>query len=218
VTDPAVDALLDAAAVAEGVLRDPAVGDRWAESSALPRMTVGDVAGHLFLAFRHGLRTVRRAPIPDGVAVTTLGGWYGGARMADDADIDREMHVQIRTDGHHVGGRGWPNVVDRFIRVRQELIELAPQLSSQPLVLAREDPPVVVPLADYLSTRVIEVVVHTDDIAVSVDAEPPPFEADTLGVAIAAMIRLNRARSGDIAVVRALARPSRAPSDTLRTL
>jgi hypothetical protein len=128
------------------------------------------------------------------------------------------MHVQIRTDGHHVGGRGWSNVVDRFSRVRQEFVELAPGLSSQPLVLAREDPPVVMSVADYLSTRVIEVVVHTDDVAASVDRGRLPFTSETLGVAIDAMVTLNRARAGDMAVVRALARPSRAPSDTLRAL
>src|SRR5215469_6751416 len=122
--DRAVAALLDAAAVAEDVLRDPAVGAHWLEPSALPRMTVGDVAGHLFLAFRHGIHTVSKAPVPDDVTITALGGWYAGARMAEEADIDREMHVQIRTDGQHVGGRGWSNVVDRFARIREELVDM----------------------------------------------------------------------------------------------
>src|SRR4051812_16683765 len=122
-TAAAVNALFDAAARAEELLRQSAVGDMWEASSVVDRMTVGDIGGHLFLALRHGLRTLQR-PIPGGNQIfVPPSAWYGHARLSDDADLDRSVHVKIRADGNHVGERGWRNVVDRFAALRAEMLE-----------------------------------------------------------------------------------------------
>jgi hypothetical protein len=69
--------------------------------------------------------------------------------------------------------------------------------------------PLVVRFSDWLPTRVMELVVHGDDLAASVGIDaPPPSEA--AAVTIDLMVALARAVHGDLAVVRALARRERA--------
>jgi hypothetical protein len=73
------------------------------------------------------------------------------------------------------------------------------------------------PLETYLRTRVVELVVHGDDLSASVGLayEVPAAAAEvTLGVCL----ELARARSGDLAVVRAFTRRERADPGTLRVL
>ena len=73
----------------------------------------------------------------------------------------------------------------------------------------------------YLTTRVVELCVHTDDLTVSVvsvgraDGEPPRLVADLV---ISLLVELARSRSGDLRVIRALVRRERAGSDVLRVL
>jgi hypothetical protein len=77
-----------------------------------------------------------------------------------------------------------------------------------------------VPLVDYLASRVVEIVVHADDIALAAGVETPTFEPVVVEAATAFLVRLARARSGDLAVVRAFTRADRLedPYDVLRVL
>ncbi len=72
-------------------------------------------------------------------------------------------------------------------------------------------------LADYLHTRIVELLVHTDDLATSVDVRAvPPRDAAT--AAFLVFIELARSRFGDVAVLRAFARRERGDAETLRVL
>ena len=73
-------------------------------------------------------------------------------------------------------------------------------------------------LDDYLVTRVVELVVHTDDVACSVGSPVPDIPADALSVVTSAFVELAVARSGSRAVLRSFARRERAHADTLRVL
>jgi hypothetical protein len=70
--------------------------------------------------------------------------------------------------------------------------------------------PAAIRLADFLPTRVLELVVHADDLAVSVGVEAPAPSKDTASVAIEVMIAFARTTHGDQEVLRALARRERA--------
>ena len=63
--------------------------------------------------------------------------------------------------------------------------------------------------ADYLRSRLVEVLVHTDDLATSVgiDAGPPPPSA--VDVALAFLLEAARRDHGDLAVLRAFTRCER---------
>ena len=71
-----------------------------------------------------------------------LSAWYGHARLADHDDLDRSVHVKIRADGNHVGGRGWQNVVERFAKLRAEMPDW-PAIAALPCVMVSEDPVVI---------------------------------------------------------------------------
>jgi len=73
-------------------------------------------------------------------------------------------------------------------------------------------------LDDYLPTRIVEIVVHADDLAVSVGAPPVPFPADVVDVVVDVLVRTARVTHGDLAVVRALSRRERDAADALRVL
>lgn len=72
-------------------------------------------------------------------------------------------------------------------------------------------------LDDYLLTRVVELLVHADDLAVSVGQEID-LPGDASSVAFGVFVDLARARSGDLAVLRAFTRKERGDPDVLRVL
>ena len=63
---------------------------------------------------------------------------------------------------------------------------------------------------DYLVTRVMEIVVHSDDLAVSVGVEAPALPEPVLGPVLALLVGISLRRHGQAAVVRALSRRERA--------
>ena len=73
-------------------------------------------------------------------------------------------------------------------------------------------------LDDYLITRLLEVVVHTDDLAVSLGIEPPDFPRPATAAVIDCLLEVARRRHGDIAVVRAFTRRERDRPEALRVL
>jgi hypothetical protein len=66
----------------------------------------------------------------------------------------------------------------------------------------------VLPFPAYLATRVVELVVHADDLACSVDLEARPPQA-AIEIAIQTMVDAARLVHGDVAVLRALTRRER---------
>jgi hypothetical protein len=73
-------------------------------------------------------------------------------------------------------------------------------------------------LDEYLRTRVVELVVHADDLAASIGVELVPPQPATCRVAIDVLVDAARIRHGDMAVLRALARRERGPVEALRVL
>ena len=71
---------------------------------------------------------------------------------------------------------------------------------------------------EYLRTRVVELTVHSEDLAASADVDPPTFEDDTLQIAIDVLMGVARIRHGAPAIVRALARRERDTANVLRVL
>jgi hypothetical protein len=76
----------------------------------------------------------------------------------------------------------------------------------------------VIGLDDYLATRLVEICIHTDDLALSLGIAPPALPAAATGVAVATLVELARFRHGDTAVLRALARRERDAAAALRVL
>ena len=202
------DDFLAAARAAAGLLAEPAVAANWGGASALPEFTVGGLAGHLayqILAVPDALT----GPAPKEETVSLLGhyqrvAWIGAA-------LDDEISVRIRSGGEQTAAGG-PAALSA--RVDAAVEELAGALASTP------DRPVRIPLwgpwslmlDDLLITRMMELAVHSDDLAVSVGVPTPSLPQSAVDTVIDLLSRLAVRRHGPTAVLRALSRAERAPA------
>jgi hypothetical protein len=73
-------------------------------------------------------------------------------------------------------------------------------------------------LDEYLRTRLVELTVHIDDLALSLDVDPPVVPSAAYEVAIGVLVEVGRRRTSDLAVLRALTRRERDDVDALRVL
>ncbi len=192
------------------------VAQAWERPSALPGYATGELAAHVLLATAR-LRDVLRDDEPTAATVVDLAAFYGPNRLDDPSDLDAGLHPIIRRAGADAAERG-PGAVAAQLR------EVVEDLTVR---LPGEDPGRLVPVVNvrhgattleaYLRTRVVELVVHGDDLAASVGLAyaVPPAAAD---VVLGVCLELARARAGDLDVVRAFVRAERAEPDVLRVL
>jgi hypothetical protein len=96
-------------------------------------------------------------------------------------------------------------------RCRQVADQLAGRLATEPAdrtIGALEGRRLT--LDDFCRTRLIEILVHVDDLAASVSVEPPTVAGEATGHVIDVLVGIARRRYGDWGVIRALARRERA--------
>ncbi|MFC8732444.1 maleylpyruvate isomerase N-terminal domain-containing protein [Luteimicrobium sp. NPDC057192] len=200
---------LAAADVALDLLADPAVEARWAADSVLERMTVGMLACHLG---RQLVRAAEILPVPANAAPLDApeehyrrAAWVRAPSLDDPAN-DRS------TDAAEAEAGPGP-MLDRCRGARREVGQLLEAGGAQDVVtipwqgwsLRRED---------FLLTRLVEVVVHSDDLARSVGVATPEFPRDVAGPVLHLLVELSAERHGQAAIVSALARRERMP-DTI---
>lgn len=201
---------LKAAEIACGLACDPVVAAHWADESACAGMTVGGLAHHLTDQVRTIVAFVGAPPSDDGLvdlpAFYRLASWVWSA--ADDPG-----HVELREGANGDASVGPAAFAER---VATDLDALRAVLAD---VERRTPDAVFVPwegvalsTGDWLLSREVELVVHADDLAVSVGLPTPHFPAEVVADVLAAMTALSVERHGANAVVRAIARPQRAGS------
>lgn len=210
-------ALLAALPEAAALVRQPEVAASWSLSSQLTGFTVGGVAGHLFRATQRLLPTLD-GPAPAGEPAG-FEAWYLANRMAGPEDLDGDIARWIVDDGEHLAAKGPAVVASRLETLTSEVRErLAVEDAERNVAVLRADRPV--PLRAYLGSRLLEVVIHADDLAVSAGLARSPIEDHIVGVACDLLTTMARARSGNLAVLRALTRADRVadPYEVLRVL
>jgi hypothetical protein len=188
----------------------------WSGHSALPGMSVGALAAHLGSqvlsvhgAVTAGSNVTDEAPVP-------LLEHY--ARVAwVTAGVDDPPNVTIREGAEQAAGSGHGALVASVTDALDDLRTVVGASSADALP-AGLPPAVRMPwwdwslsFEDYLTTRVMEIVVHSDDLAVTLDVEPPRLPQAVLGPVLALLVGVSLQRHGQAAVVRALSRSERAP-------
>ena len=63
--------------------------------------------------------------------------------------------------------------------------------------------------ADFVLTRTMEAIVHSDDLAASIGVETPVFPAEAADAVLGLLASVAAERHGQAAVLRALSRPQR---------
>jgi hypothetical protein len=201
-------AYLDAAASAAALLADPAVAAAWAEPSALAKLTVGGLAGHLARQVTRAAEVVTADP-PGEPPISLLDHYARSSWVG--ADLDDEVNVNVRTASDQEAADGPAALVDRVGAALDTLRATLPAAPADRVVHLSWGP-WALSLDDFLVTRMMEIAVHSDDLAVSVGVATPPLPPPVTDPVIGLLSQLAVRRHGATAVLRALSRAERAPS------
>jgi uncharacterized protein (TIGR03083 family) len=197
----AVDSVVD-------LLARPEVAAAWESPSALAEWSVGGLAGHLAGQVFAGVNLIEAEPSE--LAPIALDEHYRRVSWIGAA-VDDEVSVDIRAGGDEYADAGPQALLARVLEGRARLGRLLAETSP--------DRPVLVPWQgwalrrdDFLVMRMMEITVHSDDLAASVGVAAPSLPDDVLGPVLALLTRLAVRRHGQSAVVTALTRAERAPA------
>lgn len=193
----AVDRLTDLVGSAE-------VADAWARESALPGMTVGGLTRHLVSQPECAVEFLT-TPGPPDAPVLTLVGHYDRVDWLR-APVDAPENTSIRDGFNAVATAGHAESVDALRRSRDQL-GAAIDAAGPTTYVPWQD--CALPTADFLVVRLMEIVVHADDLAWSVGVAGPVFDPDALEPVLALLAALAARRRGQGPLLRALSRHER---------
>ncbi|WP_430495990.1 maleylpyruvate isomerase N-terminal domain-containing protein [Micromonospora trifolii] len=199
-------AFLDAAETAAALLREPILAERWSRPSALADFSTGGLARHLAYQVTHTLTFLGAAPGQS--AISVLEHFTGNTWVTSGVDSADNIGIRRRSEQGAASTTAW-DLADTFDAALTELRAVVP---AQP-------PGRIVDLGDwglriddFLLTRVMELVVHVDDLAVSLSLPTPSMPAAAAEATIQLLSSLAAWRHGSLDVIRALAREERAPT------
>jgi uncharacterized protein (TIGR03083 family) len=202
------DDFLSTARSAADLMREPAVAAAWSSPSALQEFSVGGLAGHLayqILAVPQALT----GPVPQEQTISLLE-HYGRVQWIG-AGIDDAINVRIRRGGEEAAAEGPAALAARVDSALDELTESLASTADRPVRIPLWGPWSLM-LDDLLITRMMELAVHSDDLAVSVGIATPALPPHAVDTVIDLLSRLAVRRHGPTAILRALSRSERAPA------
>lgn len=208
------DAFLETAAEARDLIASPDVERRWDDASALRAMSIGALAGHLARC-AIVVEEYLDGPSPAPGRLLTADQYYvEGVALTDDLDDDLNRGVRDRSVAVASAGAGQvvASVDEALARLRERL----PREPADRSIAVIGG--IAISLDEYLVTRLLELAVHIDDLCVSLGRPTPELPAVTYMCALGCMLQMARARHGDLAVLRAMARRERDSTSALRVL
>jgi hypothetical protein len=211
-----IDAYLGGVGWLEGIVRRAEVEDAWSRPSVLTDYTVGGVAAHAVQGVVW-LEQLLKDTEPVGLRQVAVFDFFGLNRVEEEG-VD-PIATSLRSAAEAIALRGPGDVTAACTASRHELVTLLDEASSHRAVPVIRVAGGQVALCDYLRTRVLEVVVHGDDIVCSVpDFSVPDPPSAAMEVSLGVCLELARARGGDLGALRAFARAERALPGALRVL
>jgi len=213
-TDPNVrPAYLSAAATALVLLGESALSPAWDAPAAVSGFTLGALAGHLA---RGGIWAVEEyldgpAPGPE-AELWDAATYYAFIPLESDSPI----WGAVRDRAQELAKLGGSSVVEQAGGALERLAERITKAPPDATIAVIEGIPML--LDEFLRTRLVELLVHSDDLAVSLGITTPTFSADAVAVVTHLATDISRRRAGDLAVLRAQFRPERQASPVLRAL
>ncbi|HEV7527082.1 MAG TPA: maleylpyruvate isomerase N-terminal domain-containing protein [Acidimicrobiia bacterium] len=192
---------LQTARVVQEAICDDAVGRAWDRPSVLDEQTVGGVAGHLARGGVWVVEDYLDAELPDAPRLKSAAAYF--ARSADFLKADD--HRQIRRRGAEVAAEGQLALCSKL---GDRLEALAARLPTEPAdrYVGVAAGVAVMLLDPYLETRIVEQVVHLDDLARSVDRAPWPVPVAAQNLVIHIGVDVGALRTGATAMLRTLYR------------
>jgi hypothetical protein len=200
-------AFLETVDVSWALASRPEVAEAWTRESSCAGMTVGGLAHHLL---GQAVNTARFLDTPPGdQEPIALLQHYEQASWVSESRSGRTDPEQNDVDNTAAAaGR------DAVLAEARTAVDLLPTLLEQPRV------PDTVHITwqgwslatdDFLTTRMMEMLVHGDDLATSVGLETPTYPDAAAAAVVGLLSGVALRRHGATALVRALSRPQRAP-------
>jgi hypothetical protein len=200
------------------VIQSDQVEAAWAAPSALARMSTGAVAAHAVTSVLRLEQQLTQEDEPGDRRRVEIPEFYGPNRM-DGPEDDDPLFVALRDGAEKLAAKGRSAVLKQCARSVAVLRELLPHCAAARAVSLLRVPDGQVTLSTYLRTRILEVMVHGDDIVASVPEwsgpEPP---AAAVRVCLGVCLELAEARAGGMEALRSFTRAERAMPDALRVL
>lgn len=193
-----------AGAIALDLIQRVEVCDQWLQPSALPKMSVGALACHLG---RQVVRAAELLPVATDIPpLDSVDAHYQRAAWVTATSPDDPPNDRGTDDA--AAALGPAALKDRTAEALRKVRGLLETGSARDVIaipwqgwsLRRRD---------FLLTRMLEIVVHTDDLAISLDVPPPEFPAEVFVPVCDLLVRLAVARHGQSAVISALTRSER---------
>jgi Mycothiol maleylpyruvate isomerase N-terminal domain len=193
-----------AAAVALEQIQRSEVHDQWLLPSALPKMSVGALACHLG---RQVVRAAELLPVATDIPpLDCVDTHYHQAAWVMSTSPDDPPNNRSTDEAE--AAHGAAALADQCSGALQTVRRLLADGTVQDVVAIpwqgwslRRD--------DFLLTRMLEIVVHADDLALSVGVSTPEFPAGVFAPVRDLLVRLAVKRHGQSAVISALARGER---------
>jgi hypothetical protein len=195
------EVFLASAGVVRDAIADDAVGRAWNEPSVLAEQTVGGLSGHLARGGVWVVDDYLNAELPDAPRAKSAAVYFAQSAEflnADDHRLIRERGAQVAAVGHR----------DLCASLAQRLDALTPRLRAEPAdrIIGVAGGVAVMTLDAYLETRIVEQVVHLDDLARSLDRDPWPVPPAAQNLVLHIGVDVALLRNDPTAVLRALYR------------
>jgi hypothetical protein len=202
------DAFLDTAAVASALLRGPELAAGWGSPSALADFRISGLAGHLARAVFNVERYLD-TPIPAELIEVDAVRYY---LLQVDEGPDDPVRQSIRERGEQDAGSGPTELADRYDDARRRLATRLRGLpSDHPVAALAAYGRFRLRLDQCLITRLVELTVHLDDLAISLGLPTPTIPQPAADLVVTTLARVAAGRHGTVALIRALSRRERAP-------
>ena len=194
--------VVEAVDAAAALIGSDEVRARWDEPSALAGMTVGALSAHLVRAAGATLAYLDRTDPharPEGELLTSVTYFH--------AALDSPIHERIKEVSATESSVGPAELGARCAQVADSMRIRFAEEPVDRLVAALGGR--MLSLDDFCRTRLIEVLLHLDDLAVSVGVPCPDTDEEGRAIVIDVLMGIARMRHGDREVLQALARDER---------
>jgi hypothetical protein len=204
----AIAAYPEAAGQALALLRKAEIAEAWEQPSALAEMTVGALVGHIAYQIFSVVPALEE-PASDVAPIPLLEHYARAAWIG--APLDGEVNAGIRARGESIASEGPEWLGEHASAALAEQQAMLAGLSGDQAVFMPQTG-WALSLSDFLTTRMMELAVHMDDLAVSVGLPTPELPDAVFDPVLVLLARLAARRHGQTALLRALARAERAPA------
>jgi hypothetical protein len=200
------------------LVRRPEVADKWFEPSACREMTVGAVAAHGLSNLEVVLLECER-PEPATARLLGIVEYGRPMRLNQPEDFDDLPGFRmIAQQSEALAADGPARVIERAEAWLEHLRWVLPAMDPDKHVYLPRLPPMAGSLSMTLANRTNELVVHMDDVAVSVGLPTPPIRPEAAAMALTVLTSLSRYANSDLELIRVMARSERAKPDKVRAI